>query len=115
MKRIFLRVAAICGLALIYGSSLALAGAVSSSIGELVDAMKPDNSIVHVIRGGHGHGGHHGGGHMSVSRGGGSFAFSGGRHRHHRARVFVGSSYYGYYDDCWYSRRYGRWVCPNSY
>jgi hypothetical protein len=37
-------------------------------------------------------------------------------HHHHR-RFFVGAPYYDYdygYDlDCWWSRRYHRWICPN--
>jgi hypothetical protein len=76
-------------------------------------------TLVHAGGGGHGSsfgGGHgFGGGHMGISRGGGSFAFSGHRHDH-RGRGFVGSGYDGYYgydDGCWFSRRHGRWVCPN--
>jgi hypothetical protein len=35
-----------------------------------------------------------------------------------RGRGFVrgGGGYYGYYgNDCWWSPRYGRWVCPYGY
>jgi hypothetical protein len=34
-----------------------------------------------------------------------------------RGRRFVrgGGVYYGYGDDCWWSPRYGRWVCPYGY
>jgi len=57
MQRMFVRVVAVGGLALMYGSSLATAEAVSSPIGELVDATKADSTIVHMIKSGHG-GGH---------------------------------------------------------
>jgi hypothetical protein len=34
-------------------------------------------------------------------------------HLHHHRRVFVGVPYYDYADsDCWWSRRYHRWICP---
>lgn len=34
-------------------------------------------------------------------------------HRHHR-RFFVGVPYYAYADsDCYWSRRYHRWICPS--
>jgi hypothetical protein len=27
--------------------------------------------------------------------------------------IYIGPGYYpGYYDDCWWSRRYYRWICP---
>jgi len=72
-----------------------------------------DTNVVQQVR----HGGGRSGG---VSRGSGrAFSHSGGaRFSGHRGRGrgFVGSGYYGYSDDgCWYSRRYGRWVCPYGY
>jgi len=110
------RVVAVGGLALMYGSSLATAGAVSSPIGELVDATKADSTIVHMIKSGHG-GGHSSGPHASGPMAFGAAASMGSHHhhvRHHHGRVFVGSGFYPYYDynDCWWSRRYHRRMCP---
>ena len=34
-------------------------------------------------------------------------------HHHHRRFFVVGVPYYDYaYDDCYWSRRYHRWICP---
>jgi hypothetical protein len=71
-------------------------------------------------RGGHGggHGGYHGGhggyhgGHGGYH--GGHAVYHGGHGRYYGG--YGGSYGYGYYgDDCYWSRRYGRWVCPYSY
>ena len=120
MQRMFVRVVAVGGLALMYGSSLATAEAVSSPIGELVDATKADSTIVHMIKSGHGGGhssGYSSGPHASSPMAFGAAASMGSHHHHHHhhhGRVFVGSGFYPYYDynDCWWSRRYHRWVCP---
>jgi hypothetical protein len=40
------------------------------------------------------------------------------RFHHPRFSVFVGAPLYTYnyaYSDCWWSRRYHRWICPSYY
>ena len=114
MRASFLKLAASGAVALMCGSGFALAGALSSSVGGLQDLAKTDELILQLARGGGRGGGgggrgggHHGGGHGFSHHGGGAHFVHRGR-----GRGFVGGGYYGYYNDCWYSRRYGRWICP---
>jgi hypothetical protein len=103
--------------ALTYGFAVAA----PSRGGALLGSAKTDESFFQQVHGSHG-GGHSGGHSSSYSSGphvSSPMAFSaaarmGSHHHHHRGRVFVGSGFYPYYDydDCWWSRRYYRWVCP---
>jgi hypothetical protein len=115
------------GLVATFALALSTAAAIAQPVifgGSPQQPLSAVSSPLMLVHGGGGHGsgfsGGHGsaGGHMGFSRGGGrSFAFSGIRHDH-RGRGFAGSGYdgyYGYEDGCWFSRRYGRWVCPNYY
>jgi hypothetical protein len=61
-------------------------------------------------RGGGGGGGR--GGARGVGRGGGRGVVRGGRGFRGRGRGGYGVYWGGYYDGCWWSPRWGRWVCP---
>jgi hypothetical protein len=66
-------------------------------------------------RGGHGggHGSYHGG-HGGHYGGHGGYHYGGHRGYYGGYGGYYGG-YYGYDDDCYWSPRYGRWVCPYGY
>ena len=82
----------------------------------------PTRSMGHMSMGGHmgsmGHMGHIG--HMSsVGHIGRFYAHGSGHHHRHNRFFSVGAPYYDdyyyndYSDDCWWSRRYHRWICSD--
>lgn len=119
MRKSIMTFATVAVVALMYGSGIAKAGPMPGIPGTIDFANADGDALIQRVRGGHGgHGGHggRGGSHGFGHRGGGhAFAHRGGghgfirRHRHHGNFFAYGSPYYS---DCWYSRRYHRWVCP---
>ena len=107
----FLRTTALAAVAvaLTYGFAVAA----PSPVGALLGSAKIGESFLQQMRGSHSSS-HSSGSHARSSMAFSAAASMGRHHHHHHGRVFVGSGFYSYYDndDCWWSRRYHRWVCP---